>query len=257
MYSVIYLFFSILHKQALLRLLLKLQVILYDFFASPFPNWTVFSPSWAVNISAHLVFWCVPCLSSGPHCMLLHIQGTLLGCSWFWPREHRLMLWTTVDALLWWLLLPVDRPELLVCVKQGSPLKCFCFFLHLETFKNYLDYLELESFFSHIPQWWFLLINHFVPLLHCHVKTPTNSLRCSSLGLLMFTSCISEFLLNKATPDLTRVDFNNNTALHLACSKVPYTQTNGCTKCMQCHTNSCMSVAGDQFNIRHRRWLEM
>ena len=35
--------------------------------------------------------------------------------------------------------------------------------------------------------------------------------------------CISEFLLHKAKPDLTLVDVNNNTALHLACSKVTYT----------------------------------
>lgn len=37
--------------------------------------------------------------------------------------------------------------------------------------------------------------------------------------------CISEFLLHKAKPDLTLVDVNNNTALHLACSKVTHTYT--------------------------------
>uniref|UniRef100_A0A671YG43 Ankyrin repeat domain 52 n=1 Tax=Sparus aurata TaxID=8175 RepID=A0A671YG43_SPAAU len=42
-----------------------------------------------------------------------------------------------------------------------------------------------------------------------------------------------EFLLHKAKPDLTLVDVNNNTALHLACSKVTYTHTNACTVGMQ------------------------
>lgn len=32
--------------------------------------------------------------------------------------------------------------------------------------------------------------------------------------------CISEFLLHKGKPDLSLVDVNNNTALHLACTKV-------------------------------------
>uniref|UniRef100_A0A8D0CQ53 Ankyrin repeat domain 52 n=1 Tax=Sander lucioperca TaxID=283035 RepID=A0A8D0CQ53_SANLU len=38
-----------------------------------------------------------------------------------------------------------------------------------------------------------------------------------------------EFLLHKAKPDLTLVDVNNNTALHLACIKVTYTNTNKLT----------------------------
>lgn len=43
------------------------------------------------------------------------------------------------------------------------------------------------------------------------------------LCLLLLIFCISEFLLHNAKPDLTLVDVNNNTALHLACSKVTYT----------------------------------
>lgn len=42
-------------------------------------------------------------------------------------------------------------------------------------------------------------------------------------GLFVPFFCISEFLLHKAKPDLSLVDINNNTALHLACSKVTYT----------------------------------
>uniref|UniRef100_A0A3B4GXD1 Serine/threonine-protein phosphatase 6 regulatory ankyrin repeat subunit C-like n=1 Tax=Pundamilia nyererei TaxID=303518 RepID=A0A3B4GXD1_9CICH len=46
---------------------------------------------------------------------------------------------------------------------------------------------------------------------------------CGCSALMVAAACgqtrAVEFLLNKATPDLTLVDFNNNTALHLACSK--------------------------------------
>lgn len=41
--------------------------------------------------------------------------------------------------------------------------------------------------------------------------------------MFSFFLCLSELLLHKAKPDLSLVDVNNNTALHLACSKVSYT----------------------------------
>lgn len=51
---------------------------------------------------------------------------------------------------------------------------------------------------------------------------------CSSMGkntiwykgLFVPFISISEFLLHKVKPDLSLVDISNNTALHLACSKV-------------------------------------
>ena len=46
------------------------------------------------------------------------------------------------------------------------------------------------------------------------------------IRVVTFFSCISEMLLQQAKPDLTLLDVNNNTALHLACSKVPLTQHN-------------------------------
>lgn len=42
---------------------------------------------------------CVNVVSAGLHCMLLLIQVTLLGSSWYWPREQKSTLWTVVAAL--------------------------------------------------------------------------------------------------------------------------------------------------------------
>lgn len=72
-----------------------------------------------------------------------------------------------------------------------------------------------------------------------YLKYKDLSVRCEKCSLIF---CISEFLLHKAKPDLTLVDVNNNTALHLACSKVTYTHTNACTVGMQWHNNFCMPV---------------
>lgn len=63
---------------------------------------------------------------------------------------------------------------------------------------------------------------------------------------LYFFFSISEFLLHKAKPDLTLVDVNNNTVLHLACSKVTNTHMHVLYACS--HNHFCMCVASSDVN---------
>lgn len=92
----------------------------------------------------------------------------------------------------------------------------FSFFLNL-LHKNFSQrYSKVKMLLGQFRYIFFLI---WSPLLH--VK-PHKGL---CLSLIFF---FSEFLLHKAKPDLSLVDVHNNTALHLACSKVTYLHKHVC-----------------------------
>jgi len=149
---------------------------------------------WIPSLGFRKIRWSLICLLSpyfhvwcaGLHFTQLLIQEVFLDSSWFWPREQRSMLWTTLDAPLWWLLLTVDRPMLLVCDRN---IKCYCcspYLGHLKTCWNHSKWLVRTGFDPQSPIQPFptALYTSLLPFctdhLLLHMKTPEKGFKCNS-----------------------------------------------------------------------------